>query len=265
METDVASLRERLLGGEVLVGAFCLIPHPVVLEVMGRAGFDFLFVDGEHAQVGRGEVENLVRAAETAGSPILFRFPGFQSEWVAWVLDAGANGAVVPRIETAAQARSVVEAARFPPMGKRGIGLSRAAGYGARIADYRAAANQSLLLVIMVETAEGLANIEEIAAVEGIDAILIGTGDLSSSLSAFGPEGRPQMEAAIETILRACHRQKRIAGIVQTNAEEIPKAIERGFLFQVISGDLSLLQKGAAQSARAVQEAKRGGAHVPGR
>lgn len=251
-------LRSRLSKGEVIVGPFCLIPHPVSVEVMGRAGFDFLLIDGEHAQFGRSEIENFVRAAEVAGTPLLFRFPGQDREWIAWALDAGAGGVVVPRIETVAQAQAAVDAARFPPLGKRGFGLSRAAGYGANLAAYRASANDDLLLVLMVETAEGLANIDAIAALPHVDAILIGVGDLASSI------GAARLDDAIETIIQSCRRQRRTVGLAHATPDGIAPAITRGVALHVIGGDLSLLQKGAGQSAQSVRNAKEtGGTHVP--
>jgi len=176
--------RGRCTGGEVTIGTFAAIPHPVAIEVTAASGVDFICIDWEHAQIGRERIEDLVRAADVHGVPAMVRVPGHEPESIAAVLDAGAAGVLVPRVSTAEQARAAVQATRYPPVGARGVGPGRAAAYGYRIPDYLASANENLLLAIQVETAEGLANIDAIAAVDGVDVIFIGPGDLSVSIDA---------------------------------------------------------------------------------
>ena len=112
-------------------------------------------------------------------------------EAIAAALDSGARGVLVPRVSTAAQAAAAVKAARYPPLGERGVGPGRAAGYGYRIPEYLAGANAEIVVAVQVETAEGLANVEAIAATEGVDVVFVGPGDLSVSIDAIGPEQAP--------------------------------------------------------------------------
>lgn len=252
------SLRKRLHGGDVLVGPFCAITFPMVIEMLAGTDFDFLLIDAEHGLVARHELENLVRAGDLSKMPVMFRVPCTEGDWINSALDAGAAGLVVPRIDTAEQARAAVAAMRYPPLGKRGVGPGRATGYGVRLPAYVGSANEDLLLVIQVETAEGLANIDEIAAVEGVDAIYIGPGDLSVSIGAIGPENRDKLDAAITTIIEACDKRGRIAGIFHFTADTLGDALARGLRFHTVGSDGQFLLGGAAATTKAVAEVKAG-------
>ena len=205
----MTDFRERCIGKANLVGTFAAIPHPVAIEVMAQSGPDFLCIDWEHAQIARDTIENMVRAADVHRVPAMVRVPGHAPEAIAAALDSGARGVLVPRVSTAAQAAAVVKASRYPPQGERGVGPGRAAGYGYRIFDYLADANAEVVVAVQVETAEGLANADEIAATEGVDVVFVGPGDLSVSIDAIGPAGADRLAQAIETDHRAALAQAR--------------------------------------------------------
>ncbi|MGV3552089.1 HpcH/HpaI aldolase family protein [Rhizobium sp.] len=239
--------RSRCIAGEVAIGTFAAIPHPVAIEVAAAAGLDFLCIDWEHAQISRERIEDLIRAADIHGVPAMVRVPGHQPDSIAAALDAGAAGVLVPRVSTAEQARAAVQATRYPPIGIRGVGPGRAAGYGYRIPDYLAAANANLVLAIQVETAEGLANIDEIAAAEGVDVIFIGPGDLSVSIDAMGPANAGKLNAAIETIARAALAAGRTVGIFRPSPDDISVWKNAGIRFFILASDTMFL--GAAIAA----------------
>ncbi len=176
-------------------------------------GLDFVCIDWEHSQISRERIEDLIRACDVHAVPAMVRVPGHAPEAIAAVLDAGAQGVLVPRVSTAHRARAAVQATRYPPIGARGVGPGRAAAYGYRIPDYLTAANDGIALAIRVETAEGLANIEEISEVDGVDVIFIGPGDLSVSIDAMGPNGREKLVAAIEKITRTAISANKAVGI----------------------------------------------------
>ena len=252
----MASLRARLHQQEILIGTFCAIAQPACIELVGSAGFDFLVFDAEHCMIDRADITGLVRAAECVGSPILFRVPDVDPEWISAVLDSGANGVVVPRVGNAEEARTAVKAMRYPPLGARGLAASRAAGYGARIPQYVATANEDLLLIVQVETAEGVTNIDEIARVEGVDAVFIGPGDLAMSLEAMGPDGRSKVEAAIDAIVAGCQRAGRPAGLFHIGVDGLGEAIDRGMRFHTVGADFVFLQQRAAEAALRVRDLK---------
>ncbi len=156
----MSDFREKCIGKASLIGTFAAIPHPVAVEVTAQAGLDFICIDWEHAQIARETIENLVRAADVHAVPAMVRVPGHAPEAIAAALDSGARGVLVPRVSTATQAQAAVKATRYPPLGERGVGPGRAAGYGYRIPEYLAAANAEIVVAVQVETAEGLANVD---------------------------------------------------------------------------------------------------------
>ena len=247
--------RAKCTGGDRVVGTFAATPHPVAIEVTAAADVDFICIDWEHAQISRERIEDLVRAADVRGVPAMVRVPGHAPESIAAALDAGAKGVLVPRVSTAEQARAAVQATRYPPVGGRGVGPGRAGDYGYRIADYLAEANETLLLAIQVETAEGLANIEAIAAVEGVDVIFIGPGDLSVSIDAMGLAGAARLNAAIETIAAAALRAGRTVGIFRPSANDVATWAESGIRFFIIASDTMFLGASIAAEMKAARGA----------
>jgi 4-hydroxy-2-oxoheptanedioate aldolase len=170
----MSEFRQKCIGKSNLVGSFAAIPHPVAVEVMASSGLDFLCIDWEHAQISRDTIETMVRAADVHRVPAMVRVPGHSPEAIQAALDSGAQGVLIPRVSTPGQAAAAVKASRYPPLGERGVGPGRAAGYGYRIPEYLAGANERIVVAIQVETSEGLANIEAIAAVDGVDLIFVG-------------------------------------------------------------------------------------------
>ena len=243
------SFRQGCIDGTGMIGSFASIPHPAAVEVSAQAGFDFLCIDWEHSQIARDALENLVRAADVHSVPAMVRLPGHGPEAIAAALDSGARGVLVPRIATAEQARNAVKATRYPPVGERGVGPGRAAGYGYRIPDYLAVANAEIVLAVQVETAEGLANSDAIAAVDGIDVVFVGPGDLSVSLGAMGPAGADRLGKAIETILAAARKRKKVAGIFCARPDDVGRWAARGASFFILASDAMFLGAGAREAA----------------
>ena len=251
---DMSEFRKKCIGKTSLVGSFAAIPHPVAVEVMALAGLDFLCIDWEHAQIARDTIETMVRAADVHRVPAMVRVPGLASEAIQAALDSGAQGVLVPRVSTAAQAAMAVKASRYPPLGERGVGPGRAAGYGYRIPEYLAAANDRIVVAVQVETSEGLANIEAIAAVDGVDVIFVGPGDLSVSIDAIGAKGADKLNAAIGTIIHATIAHNKAAGIFCAIPQNIGRWAAVGASFFVLASDTMLLGAGAAANFTAARD-----------
>ncbi|UVK39060.1 HpcH/HpaI aldolase/citrate lyase family protein [Mesorhizobium sp. AR10] len=249
----MSEFRQKSIGKKNLVGSFAAIPHAVAVEVMAQSGLDFLCIDWEHAQISRGTIENMVRAADIHRVPVMVRVPGHQPEAIANALDSGAQGVLIPRISTAAQAQAAVKASRYPPMGERGVGPGRAAGYGYRIPEYLTEANARTVVAVQVETAEGLANIEEIAAVDGVDVIFVGPGDLSVSIDALGPKGAGKLDAAIHTIIGATIAHDKAAGIFCASPQPVGQWAAIGASFFILASDTMFLGAGAAANYAAAR------------
>ncbi len=223
-------------------GTFQIIPSPVVTEVLARVDADFALVDGEHGSIGIERLEDLVRAGQSRGLPVFYRVASSGDD-LAKALDTGVTGIVVPRIESAEEARYVAQATRFPPLGARGIGPGRAAGYGLDMQLLRETANNEMLLVLMIETQAGLDSIDAIAAVEGIDILMIGPVDLASSLNI--PFGCSQHEAAIERIRKTVTESGKLCGMHCRDDEDAVRRTKEGFRFLTIGTDIAFLADGA--------------------
>ncbi|MBZ9678143.1 HpcH/HpaI aldolase family protein [Mesorhizobium sp. ES1-1] len=249
----MSEFRQKCIGKTNLVGSFAAIPHPVAVEVMAQSGLDFLCIDSEHAQISRDMIETMVRAADLHSVPAMVRVPGHGPEAIQAALDSGAQGVLVPRVSTAAQAQAAVTASRYPPQGERGVGPGRAAGYGYRIPQYLAGANDRIVVAVQVETSQGLANIDEIAAVDGVDVIFVGPGDLSVSIGAIGPEGADRLDDAIRAIIGATIAQDKIPGIFCASPQTAGRWAAIGVSFFVLASDTMFLGAGAAANYTAAR------------
>ncbi len=239
--------RSRALAKAQFIGTFAEIPHPVAIEVVAQAKPDFICLDWEHGQIARDQIENLVRACDVHQVATIVRVPGHAPEEIAAALDSGALGILAPRVSTAAQAAAVVKASRYPPQGERGVGPGRATGYGYRISDYLAEANASIVVAVQVETADGLANVDKIAATEGVDIVFVGPGDLSVSLDAYRPEGAQKLAKAIEKIIAATLKHGKTSGIFCGRPEDVARWAAKGASFFILASDTMFL--GAATAA----------------
>lgn len=240
------AMRENLnaqIGRQAVKGLFQIIPSEVATEIYGRAGADFVIVDGEHGVFTIAMLEQMVRAGENTGMSVLYRAASSADD-LAKALDTGVAGLVVPRIESAAEAEAVVRAVRFPPLGARGLGPGRASFYGLDMDRLRDEANGSTLLVLMVETRAGLENVADIAAVEGVDVIMVGPADLASSLNVAS--GSPEHLRAINTIKEAALAAGKHVGIHCADAANAASRAEEGYRFLPISLDTALLYAGVA-------------------
>ena len=250
----MGTLRSRVLARGLTVGTFCGLGSPIAVEVIGGAGFDFLCLDAEHSPLDRGCLEGLIRAADVSGTPAIVRVPGNGSDAIATALDSGAKGILVPRVSTAEEAAAAVSAFRYPPQGKRGAGPGRSTIYGAKLMQYVASANDSLLLAIQVETAEAIENIESIVKVDGIDLIFIGPGDLSISLGLIGPADQAKLTEVIEKIVGVCQKAGKAVGLFRLSSVDVLRWVARGVTFFIIGSDAMFLADGALSTATAARQ-----------
>jgi len=181
---NVKSLRSRIDSPAGAYGIFCDIVSAQVVEMIGLSGFDYVIIDAEHTTASLADVEHQVRAAEVRGVSSIVRVASHRHSEILRHLDTGAEGILVPLVRNAADAASIVEAVKYPPLGTRGLAHVRAARYGIGVGlgDYATAANERAFIAIQIECAEAVRNFDSIVAVEGIDAIFFGATDLASSL-----------------------------------------------------------------------------------
>jgi 4-hydroxy-2-oxoheptanedioate aldolase len=238
-----ATLRARIEAGERLTGTFVQSRDPGSCEFLGRLGFDLLCIEGEHSAMAAETVQALVAAADLAPIPSLVRVAGNEPVAIAAALDAGAHGIVVPRVETAEQAAAAVAAARFPPQGARGLGPSRATGFGAQITEYLARANRDLLLAIQVETRAAVDGLDSLLSVEGLDMIFVGPGDLACSMEIADLTG-PEVHVAVESVLERSRAAGRLTGVFAGTPADAKRWRDAGTDLVLLGSDLTWLAKG---------------------
>jgi len=260
MERDVTGdLKTRLRERETLIGSLVTLSSPDVAEIMARVGFDYLWIETEHAPMGFVHAQTLIQAV-AGRCPCLVRIPDKEEVWVKKALDTGCDGIIVPQIRSAAEARRIVEWSLYPPDGQRSVGVSRAHGYGMRFQEYVDTANRELVIVIQAEHADAVEDIDAIAAVPGIDAVLVGPYDLSGSLGVLGEVAHPRVRDAIEKVRRACQAAGVPLGIFAPDVAMAREYVEQGFSLIALGMDAFFLWQ-SAQSAleEARGESLRGG------
>lgn len=217
-------LRERLADASaapLLIRPITLI-DPAVVEIAGFTGADAVMIDCEHGMADRQTVRSMFAHASATGMPAVFRPRSFDAVACRQALDQGAAGVHIPHITTAAEARAVVQACRYAPLGQRQMSLGRAVEYNVgNIGPYVAQANDCVLVVIMIESLLGLNNIKEIAAVPGIDVIHVGVADLTHSMGLKLGQHNPQVEKAVEQIIEASKLHGVAVGYPTEDPEEV--------------------------------------------
>lgn len=247
-------MKERLADGEVVVGVFTRMPSVEAVEIAAHAGCDFVIIDNEHTPVGWDRTQALLLAAEAAGTVPVLRVPNFNRDNITRGLDSGAHGVMVPQVESAEVARSCVAATVYGPGGTRGAATSRGSGWGARMpfAEYTEAANRATLVIIQVETAAGVAAVDAIAAVPGIDCVFIGLSDLAVDLGVAGQLDAGSVAEAVDRVIAACQANGVAIGVPVVDAEMAARLHARGARF-LAAGDAGLFGRAVTSFVREVR------------
>ena len=244
------TLRQRLNEGLPAYGTMIQeVRSPAVVQIMALAGCDFLFFDMEHGPFSLETVADMVRTARLAGITPLVRVPDAQYHLIARVLDLGAQGIMVPRVETRAQVELIVESVLYPPLGKRGSAVDRGHNDFATQNQWEFAeqANRENLVILQIERQQAVEQIEDLLSVPGVGAALMGPNDLSLSLSMRGDNWLATLEEPIQHVLDACQVQHIPCGIHIGNLEWLAEWQRRGMQLLCYSSDIGFLRSGAAQ------------------
>lgn len=234
----IIRLRQKLAEGKATVGSWMQIPHASIAEIMGQAGYDWIAVDMEHGSIAVHQLPDLFRALELGDTLPLVRLSQGHTKDCKQALDAGAGGVIVPMIENAAQLKAVRDACRWPPAGTRGVGFSRANLFGKYFETYCEEA-QAPLLVAMIEHIRAVENLKEILEVEGLDAIMVGPYDLSSSMGLTARFESREFIAALDLVRRLCTEHGIPFGlhVVAPDTEILKQRIKEGYRFIAYSID----------------------------
>lgn len=244
---------QALRQGKRIVGTMVrMIRNPGIVQIAADAGLDFIMVDLEHGPISFETFSDMAKVARSIGMGIFVRVPELARGYVSRIMDCGADGVMVPMISTREEAQALVDWARYAPIGNRGLGSAGVAnsfaGIGKDVPAFMRRENELTLAIAQIETGEAIENIEEIAAVEGIDVLLIGPNDLSISLGVPGEVMGEAVQAAIEKVAAAAARNNKVFAMHAGDAL-LDKWVPRGMRMVMNSLDISVLKTGLASIA----------------
>jgi 2-keto-3-deoxy-L-rhamnonate aldolase RhmA len=250
-------VRQKLLSGGVAVGSMAFeFFAPGLFAVAARGGAEYIILDMEHSGVGMDTIREQLGYARGTGVTPFVRVPGSAHHLIAPVLDAGAFGIMVPLVETAEQAKAIVDACRYRPEGKRGLGFSMAHDdYGTGpVPEKIRAANARTLVIALIESARGIENADAIMAVPGVDLGWLGHYDLTDSMGIAGDFAHRDFHRAVDTFLAACAKHKKPAGILAATVEQMLEWHRRGFRCLCYGTDTGLFRDALAQGIAAIRQ-----------
>jgi len=260
MVEDCQNLMKQKLaaGGLVLVMNLRLARTVDIAMVAKAGGYDAIYVDMEHSPYSIDTTATICAAAIGVGITPLVRVPSHDAHWSSRVLDGGAQGVIVPHVNNRAEAEAVVRHCRFPPLGRRSVmGLGPALGYRAiPLGEINERLNAETALIVMLETGEGIDNAAVVAAVPGIDVLLIGSGDLTTDYGIPGQVDHPRLREAYERVAEACHSHGKVLGVggIRHNVALQGELIRLGARFVIAGTDVNYVLAGARQDTTALRE-----------
>lgn len=255
MPAPVNALKAALAKGELQCGLWLALASPAVAEIAGNAGFDWCLIDAEHGPNTLTTITAQLQALSATPAHAVVRVPMGEDWMLKQVLDLGAQTVVVPMVNTAQQAAQAAAAVRYPGKGVRGLGavLARASGYG-EIVDYVSSANDQICLFVQIESAQAVAEIDAIAATEGVDGIFVGPADLSADMGFVGQPDAPEVVAAIDHVYARTKAAGKFVGTVTFDPGAFASEHRKGVEFLGLGGDSLLL----AQALRQLSDQKPG-------
>jgi len=227
------SLKDKLRNNKLTIGSWIMMGNPMSVEVMALAGFEWLVVDLEHTSINLETAKSLITTIQSNNMKALARVSKNEEVIIKKMLDMGADGIVVPMVCSKEEAIQAVNYAKYPPVGKRGVGLYRASKYGTKFEEYKQWVDEELVIIAQIEHIKAVDNIDEILQVDGIDGTIIGPYDLSGSMGYPGEFERKDVKQAIQKVLNKCKKHNIPSGfhVVDTNPKKIKEKIDQGCTF----------------------------------
>ena len=246
----VRQFKEKLASGGPCLGTWLTLSDPSSAELMASLGFDFIIIDAQHAPIHTFDLQSILMGFKDSQTVPVVRVGQNDFAEIDWALDVGAGGILVPMVDTVEQAREVVRAAKYPPLGGRSIGARRAGGYGSREEEYLLSANDSLVVLIQLETKEALSNVDDLLEVEGIDCLFVGPNDLGASLRGIADRRNPEVEQIIEGVLHKCQQAGKAFGIDRGSAQAAKEWFAKGASLIAAGEDTYFIWEAATQFLR---------------
>ena len=240
-----SDLKKRLRSRKKVFGGWTSVGHPAIAEMFTRSGVDCITVDMEHSSTSLGEAQQIITASQGRGVPCLARVSSHNGEQIRRLLDAGADGILVPNVAREEEVARIVDWFLYPPEGKRGFGVGRAQGYGFDFAKYTSGWNRQGVLILQIESIEGVEAAENLLNHPAVDGAMVGPYDISGSLGIPGQIDHPLVQKACAKVIEACRKQGKACGtqIVEPTESKVKTAFARGFTFVILASDVFILWK----------------------
>ena len=228
---------------EISIGSWITLGHFSIAEIMAKVGFDWLCVDMEHSVIDYYEAEQLIATIKASNCIPYVRVGANDPVIIKRVLDAGAKGIIVPMINNREDAKKVVDAVKYPPIGKRGVGLARAQGYGFEFDEYAEKANEEIIIIAQIEHKDAIDNLEDIITVDGIDGTIIGPYDLSGSIGKPGKYDDLDVKVMLRRYEKISKKINKLMGyhVIQPDHKLVLEKIRAGYNFIAFSLDTLFL------------------------
>lgn len=245
------AFKQALADGRRQIGLWQALANPYTAEICAGAGFDWLLIDGEHGPNDLPLVLQQLQAVSASPTEAVVRLPWGDPVLIKQYLDIGARSLLIPMVESAAQAASLVAACRYPPRGTRGVGsaVGRASRWN-RAPHYLRDAEQEICLLLQIESVEGLNACAEIARTDGVDGVFIGPSDLAAALGHLGNPGHPEVRAAIFSAIETIRAVGKAAGLLAADEQLARKCLSAGASFVAVGTDVTILARGSEALAR---------------
>jgi len=250
------SLKQKLKNNELTLGSWIMMGNTMSVEVMALAGFEWLVVDIEHTSIDMETVQILITIIQANNIKALVRVSKNEEVVIKKVLDMGADGIIVPMVCSKEDAEQAVSYAKYPPIGKRGVGLYRAQKYGTNFEEYKKWVDDELVIIAQIEHINAVDNIDEIVKVDGIDGTIIGPYDLSGSMGYPGEFERDDVKEAVQKVLNVCKKSDMPSGfhVVDTEPEKLNQKIEQGCTFLAYGIDYFFMRDAAINGMKKIDK-----------
>jgi 4-hydroxy-2-oxoheptanedioate aldolase len=245
MQERVNSLKAAIQAGRAHIGIWCSLASALTTEIVAGSGAGWLLIDGEHSPNDLRSIMAQLQVAAAFPCEAVVRLPSDDPNLMKQALDVGARSLMIPNVRTAEQARAIVAAMTYAPGGFRGFSVGHRANAFGRIAGYHAKAREQQLLAVQIEDETGVANAAEIAAVDGVDVLFVGPGDLSTNMGSMGNPGADHVQEAISSVRRVAASAGKASGILAPVKADADRYLADGFTMVAVGSDLGLLARGS--------------------
>lgn len=252
------NLKTKLRGRKQVLAGWTSLSHPSVTEIFARSGVDFVGIDIEHSTISQEQSQRIIAACQGNGTLCLPRIASHNMEAIKRLLDSGADGIIVPMVNTPEEVELLISWCKYPSLGKRSYGISRGQGYGFDFYDYTKTWNESSTLIIQIESIQGVENIEKLLSYPEVDGAMIGPYDLSGSLGIPGQLEHPLVVEAGEKVIAACVQYGKACGtqVIEPDYGSIKAAFSTGYTFVVLASDVFILWKWAEKMREIISKLK---------